>query len=240
MLYERWRQIARACPDRTALRDLAGGGAWTFRELQSSAENGTAAPGPIAFPQGTSAEFIFTLLRAWHAKQVVCPLEPGQTGPVISGPLPSGVTHLKSTSATTGPPRLVAFTAEQLIADVRNIVTAMGLNPEWPNLGVISLAHSYGFSNLVLPLLLHGVPLVLVGSPLPEAVRRAAVSEAAVTLAAVPALWANWHEANAIPPNVRLAISAGAPLPLKLERGVFDRSGLKIHNFYGSTECGGI
>jgi long-chain acyl-CoA synthetase len=41
----------------------------------------------------------------------------------------------------------------------------MGLRPDWPNLGVISLAYSYGFSNLVLPLLLHGIPLFLAPSP---------------------------------------------------------------------------
>ena len=39
---------------------------------------------------------------------------------------------------------------------------------------------------------------------------------------------------------MRLAISAGAPLPLALEQAVFDTHGLKIHNFYGSSECGGI
>jgi acyl-coenzyme A synthetase/AMP-(fatty) acid ligase len=39
---------------------------------------------------------------------------------------------------------------------------------------------------------------------------------------------------------VRLAISAGAPLPLTLEHEVFDACGIKIHNFYGATECGGI
>ena len=49
---------------------------------------------------------------------------------------------------------MVAFTAAQLMADAENIVTTMGLRPDWPNLGVLSLAHSYGFSNLVLPLLL--------------------------------------------------------------------------------------
>jgi acyl-coenzyme A synthetase/AMP-(fatty) acid ligase len=102
------------------------------------------------------------------------------------------------------------------------------------------MAHSYGFSNLVLPLLLHGIPLVLAPSSLPETVRLAARSEVAITLAAVPALWRAWHEAGSIPPNVRLAISAGAPLPLSLERTVFESSGLKVHNFYGSTECGGI
>jgi acyl-CoA synthetase (AMP-forming)/AMP-acid ligase II len=116
----------------------------------------------------------------------------------------------------------------------------MGLRPDWPNLGVISLAHSYGFSNLVLPLLLHGIPLILVPSPLPEAVRRAAAKESAVTLAAVPALWRAWHEAGGVPSQVRLAVSAGAPLPLTLERAVFETSAIKIHNFYGASECGGI
>src|SRR5207249_1591806 len=61
-----------------------------------------------------------------------------------------------------------------------------------------------------------------------------------ITLAAVPALWRAWHEARAIPANVRLAISAGAPLPAGLEQAVFTGWGLKLHNFYGSTECGGI
>jgi len=116
----------------------------------------------------------------------------------------------------------------------------MGLREDWPNLGVISMAHSYGFSNLVLPLLLHGIPLILAPAPLPEIIRRAAENEPAITLAAVPAMWRAWHEANAIPSSVRLAISAGAPLPLALEQAVFQTCGVKIHNFLGSSECGGI
>lgn len=135
---------------------------------------------------------------------------------------------------------MVAFTEEQLAADADNIVVTMGLRADWPNLAAISLAHSYGFSNLVLPLLLHGVPMVLAWSALPEAVRTAAAGMRDVTLAAVPALWRAWHEARAIAPQTRLAISAGAPLPLELEQQVFADTGLKIHNFYGSTECGGI
>jgi acyl-coenzyme A synthetase/AMP-(fatty) acid ligase len=53
-------------------------------------------------------------------------------------------------------------------------------------------------------------------------------------------MWLAWHQAGAIPPNVRLAISAGAPLPVNLEAEVFQSCGLKIHNFLGSSECGGI
>lgn len=236
MLYERWRQIAREHRDATALHDLARGERWTFAQLAAAAESGST-PGPIAYPQGQ--QFIFTLLRAWRSGQIVCPLEPGQTAPIFNQ-LPSNCVHLKTTSATTGAPRVVAFTGEQLAADADNIVATMGLRPDCPNLGVISLAHSYGFSNLVLPLLLHGIPLILVDAPLPETVRQAASDFEAITLAAVPALWRAWHEAGAIPGNIRLAISAGAPLALALEKVVFTSHQLKIHNFYGSSECGGI
>jgi len=179
------------------------------------------------------------VLRAWRDHAVLCPLEIGQPKPALPVP-PKPARHLKLTSATTGPARAVVFTAEPLAADAANIVATMGLRPDWPNLGAISLAHSYGFSNLVLPLLLHGIPLVLVASPLPEIVRRAAENFSGLTLAAVPALWRTWLETQAIPAPTRLAISAGAPLPAALERAVFQQRGLKLHNFYGSSECGGI
>jgi len=239
MLYDRWRQIAHANPNETAIHDTATGRRWSFQQLADEAERDGVADGPIVFPQGISGEFILAVLRAWQRGSVVCPLEIGQAAPMIAN-MPRGIVHLKMTSATTGLPQLVAFSAEQLAADAENIVTTMGLRAGWLNLGVISLAHSYGFSNLVLPLLLHGIPLILVKAPLPEAVRQAAASAKHITLPAVPAMWRAWHQADAIPPNTRLAISAGAPLPLALEQEVFTKCGLKIHNFYGASECGGI
>jgi acyl-CoA synthetase (AMP-forming)/AMP-acid ligase II len=240
MLYDCWQRVARDRAGQFALSELATGRHWTFGELAAAAQSPRPCHHKLAFPHGASGEFVLEVLRAWRDGQVVCPIDPGHSPPRISGKLPAGTVHLKTTSASTGAPRLVVFTAAQLMADAENIVATMGLQPDWPNLGVISLAHSYGFSNLVLPLLLHGIPLILVGAALPEAVRRAAANGRAVTLAAVPALWRTWHETNTIPENVRLAVSAGAPLPLALEQEVFERSGLKIHNFYGSSECGGI
>jgi acyl-CoA synthetase (AMP-forming)/AMP-acid ligase II len=239
MLYECWRKIASAYRQETALVECASGRRWSFGELAAQAEKKAAATGSISYPQGITAEFVLTVLRAWRAEQVVLPLEPGQAPVAVRG-LPREIVHLKSTSATSGAARLLAFTAAQLKADADNIVATMGLRPDWPNLGVISLAHSYGFSNLVLPLLLHGIPLVLLDSPLPESVRQAGTLFPHLTLAAVPALWRAWHEVGAIPKNVRLAISAGAPLPLGLEQEIFAQRGLKLHNFYGATECGGI
>jgi acyl-CoA synthetase (AMP-forming)/AMP-acid ligase II len=239
MLYQRWLRIARDHGRELALRDLGSGQQWSFAELNRLTE-GVPQGGPrVVYPQGHSAEFILDVLRAWRGNAVVCPLEPDQKPPRVPPP-PAPCCHLKITSATTGLPRTIAFRAEQLAADAENIVASMGLRPDWPNLGVISLAHSYGFSNLVLPLLLQGIPLILAPSPLPAAVLRSAAGLPELTLAAVPALWRTWHEAGAIPPNVRLAISAGAPLPIAVEQAVFRATGLKIHNFYGSSECGGI
>jgi long-chain acyl-CoA synthetase len=245
MLYDRWRKISAERRDELALRDFASGQCWTFGELFVAGEKKKIGPGGPAFVQGHSPDFIFDLLAAWRENRVVCPLETGQGGAnVLAGRLVNGlapfIVHLKSTSATGGAARFVAFTAQQFMADAENIVATMGLRADSPNLGVISLAHSYGFSNLVLPLLLHGIPLILAPAPLPEIIRRAAENEKSITLPAVPAMWRAWHEAAAIPRNVRLAISAAAPLPLNLEREVFKVTGVKIHNFLGSSECGGI
>src|SRR5208283_3420348 len=147
--------------------------------------------------------FLFAVLQAWRSNAVVCPMEAGQTtAPSVSLP-PARCIHLKTTSATTGAPRFVAFTAEQLAADAENIVATMGLRPDWPNVAAISLAHSYGFSNLVLPLLLHGIPLLIAPSPLPEVFRQAINRAKApdLTLPAVPVLWRAWHDAGVIPAN---------------------------------------
>jgi long-chain acyl-CoA synthetase len=242
MLYERWREVVREHSPAIALHELSSGRRWTFAQLSVVAEEDLHAPtSRCVHPQGSSAEFIFAVLRAWRDRKVVCPLELDQAPPSwMTAKFPDGCAHIKLTSATTGEARGVAFSAPQLLADARNIVTTMGLRRDWPNLGVISLAHSYGFSNLVLPLLLHGIPLILGQSPLPETIRQGATAAEFVVLPGVPALWRAWLEAKAIPPNVKRAISAGAPLPISLESAIFEQTGLKVHNFYGSTECGGI
>lgn len=239
MLYDRWREVARKHRHEFALADAPAGRRWTFEQLANAGESFASEAGDLVFPRGQDAGFILSVLAGWRDRRVVCPLELNQPRPEVDTP-PPWCAHLKLTSATTGSARLVAFSEDQLAADPAAIIATMGLRTEWPNLGVISLAHSYGFSNLVLPLLLHGIPLILESAPLPEMIRRAANQHSAITLAGVPALWRAWLDANALSNRVRLAISAGAPLPLSLEREAFGRHGLKIHNFYGSSECGGI
>ena len=240
MLEKRWRETVRNHGPRTALTEASTGRSWTFSALAAAADAGEpeVVSGRV-HPRGRDVSFVLEVLRAWRTGRPMCPLEPGQAPPAFP-PLPGGVSLLKLTSGTTGTPKGVVLDAAQVAADADQIVSTMGLRPEWPNLGVISLAHSYGFSNLVTPLLLHGIPLILLETPLPRALAAAAEGHQGLTLAAVPALWRTWHEAGSVPGNVRIALSAGAPLPLPLEEAVFRDHRLKVHNFLGASESGGI
>src|SRR5688572_23615601 len=126
MLYERWRRTVKENRNELALRDDLAGRQWTFIELAVAAEEAAPTPGPIAFPQGILADFVIAVLGAWRDGKQVCPLETGQAPPPLAGSLP-GCVHLKTTSATSGAPKVIAFTAEQLMADADNIAATMGL-----------------------------------------------------------------------------------------------------------------
>jgi long-chain acyl-CoA synthetase len=238
-LYEAWLSTVRDHSNEKAIVDTASGQHWTFDQIQSEQEELGTGSEPIVYPQGQQPGFIFELLAAWRNGKMTCPLEAGQTK-IHFAQFPKNCAHLKLTSASSGSSKCVAFTAAQLAADTLNIVSTMELSREWPNLAVISMAHSYGFSNLILPLILHGIPLIIAPAPLPEIVLAASRHFPGITLPAVPALWRTWTSSNAIPKNIRIAISAGAPLPCELEREIFEKHNLKVHNFYGSSECGGI
>jgi long-chain acyl-CoA synthetase len=167
----------------------------------------------------------------------ICPLD----HPLIDWDQPRP-DFLKLTSGTTALPRAVRFRESQLLADCDHICRTMGLQPGDQNFGVIPFAHSYGFNNLITPLLYQGTALVCSDDRLPRAVQRNLQSSGATVLPATPAIF---HALSALPGleplgSIRLCISAGAPLPAQTVRQFYDRYGLRIHSFYGSSECGGI
>lgn len=149
---------------------------------------------------------------------------------------------LKLTSGTTATPRAIRFRAHQLFADCRNICETMGITNADINFGVIPFSHSYGFSNLITPLLCHGVPLVAGEDRMPRAILNGLTSGGATVFPGMPLFYqklAGLENAPA-PPRLRLCISAGAPLLKSVAAGFRQKTGLKIHTFYGASECGGI
>ncbi len=242
LLYDRWQAVAKARADDVALVQTDCGQTWTFAKLWQLGKSTEPPQEPVLTVRGRDVDLVLGVLRAWKYEVPLLPLDGESPAhlPPVAWLQDREIAHFKQTSGSTGQPRLIGFTAAQLAADAASIVPTMGLRKEWPNVGVISLAHSYGFSNLVLPLLLHGIPLRLAADPLPTSVTRALAGMESVTLPAVPALWKAWRDTKILTPSIQLAISAGAPLSLELETSIHQQCGLKVHNFYGSSECGGI
>jgi long-chain acyl-CoA synthetase len=150
---------------------------------------------------------------------------------------------IKLTSGTTGAPRGIAVTAEQLLADDAQLTATMGLGADDRLLAAVPLAHSYGFSSLALPALLRGTPLIVPAEGSPLGALAAAAERGATFFPTVPA-WLGAYVRLAAPPalapGVRLVVAAGAPLRAEIAREFRRLTGRAVHVFYGASECGGI
>lgn len=238
MLYLRWLETSRLHATRPAVID--GGKSISFSELANMIEKEPIVKEPVVARTG-GIEFFVKILTAWRDGVAVLPVERDAPTPMLKCIPPVNARLVKYTPGASGIPRAVFFDEHQIIADGDRLYQAMGFSPQVPNIAVISLAHSYGFSNIVLQLILHGVPVYLAGVPFPRVVEEICRSLPEVVIPAVPSIWKAWHRAGVLTTlPIKLGISAGAPLSLSLEHEIFEASGLKIHNFYGASECGGI
>jgi acyl-coenzyme A synthetase/AMP-(fatty) acid ligase len=86
----------------------------------------------------------------------------------------------------------------------------------------------------------HGVPVVIGTSALPHAIADDFARWRPTVFPGVPAMWRALAGADVKLESLRLAISAGAPLAPEVARAFAERHGRNLHNFYGSSETGGI
>ena len=118
----------------------------------------------------------------------------------------------------------------------------MGISDVDLNFGVIAISHSYGFSNLLTPLIARGVPMVLSQDRMPRAVLVDLALSNATVFPGMPVFYQAFCQMENVPTlrNLRLCISAGAPLAIRVVRQFWQKFKLPIHSFYGASECGGI
>jgi len=149
---------------------------------------------------------------------------------------------LKLTSGTTAAPRAIRFRSHQLLADCNQICDTMGISGNDLNFGVIPVSHSYGFSNLLTPLIARGVPMVMSRDRTPRAVLADLARTGATVFPGTPVFYQAFCDMGDVPPlpKVRLCISAGAPLSSAVAKSFFEKFRQPIHSFYGASECGGI
>ena len=149
---------------------------------------------------------------------------------------------LKLTSGTTAAPRAIRFRSHQLLADCNQICGTMDISDNDLNFGVIPVSHSYGFSNLLTPLMARGVPMVVSRDRTPRAVLADLARTGATVFPATPVFYQAFCDMNDVLPlpKLRLCISAGAPLSSAVAKSFFGKFKQPIHSFYGASECGGI
>lgn len=157
--------------------------------------------------------------------------------------LPSEARVIKLTSGSTGRPKGIVVSEANLRADCEHICRTMEIAPDDVNFGAIPLSHSYGFSNLVMPLITQGTPIVISNDYLPQSIIDRCNRYRCTVMPAIPMVFdhlAGTPRGDGDFETVRTFISAGAPLPAAVSRRFRERFARPIHSFYGCSECGGI
>ncbi len=173
------------------------------------------------------------------APSIAITMRPGTHRP----PLPRNARLVKLTSGSTGKPKGIVASEANLIADCRNICSSMQIAPDDRNLGAIPFSHSYGFSNLVTPLVMQGTAVVISNDYLPQSIIDLSNHHVCTVVPLIPMVFdhlASIGRGHGEFDTVRTFISAGAPLPTTTSKRFRERFAIDIHSFYGCSECGGI
>ena len=154
--------------------------------------------------------------------------------------LPPEARLIKVTSGSTGAPKGIVASEQNLLADCLNICATMDIRPDDVNFGAIPFSHSYGFSNLVTPLLVQGTAVVISNDYLPQSIVALCNDHRCTVVPLIPMVFEHLTTAEGHFDSVRTFLSAGAPLSPSTSRRFRERFGRDIHSFYGCSECGGI
>jgi len=148
----------------------------------------------------------------------------------------------KLTSGTSGEPKVLYFTADQMVADAQAVTQAMGIGASDRNFAMIPLAHSYGMGNVLFPFLVDFVPFAQGDTFLPHGVASQIKSSQSTVFPGTPSIFRALCKTTGDLDltSIRLFISAGSRLSPALAQSFQNRFGKRLHNFYGSTETGGI
>lgn len=250
-LWALWKTTAARHARKTVVIDADTGRAWTCAQLTAEAERlAPALRGPaVPICQPNSVHWFATFLAIQKIGATALPLDPTlppqaqrETVRCVRTRPHRGVCCVKLTSGTTGDLKIVHCSAAHLRADGEHIIRTMGIRPTDRNLAIIPLGHSYGLGNLVMPLLLQGTAVVCAPTFVPRQVLRLIEQHKITVLPTVPAILRALAQLVGArrPLSLRLVISAGAPLSADVAQQFRRRFGIKIHNFYGSSETGGI
>ena len=144
------------------------------------------------------------------------------------------------TGGSTGAPKIWDKTPRNFIEEARYICKRFGLTEDDVFLATVPPQHIYGFLfSIVVPLVVSArvLPDIYV---LPRAIMAAMESFRATILVSVPPCYRVLNGDFLAPYNLRLAFSSAGVLDQDDAAGFHKKTGIGIHEIYGSTETGGI
>jgi len=259
-LLEAWERTVAQKRDAPAIFSTSGEVLRTFRGIEEHARAVETKMGSVrcrnvnGIQIGNHQDWPSLFLASLRKGLIVLPIDESvgkqQADAAFSIAAGSGITDwgdkrpalFKLTSGTTAAPRLIRFRSEQLLADCHQICDTMEISDVDLNFGVIPISHSYGFNNLLTPLIVRGVPMVISRDRTPRAVLTDLARTNATVFPGMPLFYQAFCEIENVPalPNLRLCISAGAPLSGAAAKKFYEKFKQPIHSFYGASECGGI
>lgn len=159
------------------------------------------------------------------------------------GVTPTDAAIIKFSSGSTGDPKGIALTADQVASEARNVVETLSLTHEDRLLTNVPLFHSYGFDLGLLGMLFSGASLTLPDYFVPRRIPQDLARERTTILLGVPHEYKRWLEAAppaAALPHLRYLLSCTAPLEPETIAAFYERFQLPICQHYGSSEAGAV
>lgn len=214
----------------------SNGSAWIVSFLAIQSVNGIA----IALEKNLEPQVQLRMVRELKVNYF---WEKSRLKKIEGGPIrKSSIAFEKLTSGSTGSPQRIPWSHRHLIIDGIQISSSMGIRSQDIQLGLIPLGHSYGMGSLVMPLLLQGTTVALapefVPAQIPLWIKKWKLTFYPTVPSVLKALVLSQSVASLH--SLRKVVSAGARLEPELAQNFRDKFGVKVCNFYGSTETGGI
>ena len=192
-------------------------------------------------PFGTSHAFEIPGAPAVLAAQLNgTPTSSSAHGRLTWKPNDLGVSMLLLSSGTTATPKIVQRNAAALDAVSRNMVGAMGFGPDDVVLSAVPLCHSYGVEHGLLAPMWAGSEVRLCDGFDPQACL-AQLSDNVTVFPGVPFMYEMLCEREGQKlPKLRMAYSAGGPLPVEIARSFETKYERRVSQLYGASEIGSV
>lgn len=159
-------------------------------------------------------------------------------------PAQSGIRLIKITSGSTGVPKGIALSAQNIAVEAENVVKTLTLTPDDRILAVVPLFHSYGFDLGVLAMLYSGATLLLRETFVPRQTFAELSNQRVTVFLGVPSMYRFFLESNLLPvpelSHIRYLLSCTAPLHPDLISTFDEKYHIPICQHYGSSETGAI